>query len=389
VAAKTDDTSSQCNGAKPCNTCTKRNLTCSYAAEHGPPEISGSPTKRRHIDTSPKPNHGIDDAVASTPAQGLVETHQLGGDSQGSKPDDVPQIKPEFGPAKLSAEAHLYHQRHSSEHELELHSRNSTISGPDEETVLYSTTRMLQDQTGRLCKSRETGVCHISALTRSLAVYLGDSATLSYLHLFRYIVETISGPSLFTNDPRKERIVENVVALPPHVRPPCIPPEQRTAEVLVQSFFTNVRALFSVTYLLNPSTKNGQTAGLVEVFDKKSFRASFDSCYSNPLSADPAFLCHLYLIFAIGLVLATPEPDTPDDVVIKRLRSSPFDQAELFFRSAKCLGDPLSGFEDADFWSVQALLLMSVYMLAVSKRNAAYAYHGMTPLLLFLPGGLV
>lgn len=40
------------------------------------------------------------------------------------------------------------------------------------------------------------------------------------------------------------------------------------------------------------------------------------------------------------------------------------------------LADPVSGFEDADFWSVQALILTSLYMLAVSKRNAAYAYHG-------------
>ena len=63
-------------------------------------------------------------------------------------------------------------------------------------------------------------------------------------------------------------------------------------------------------------------------------------------------------------------------MIIKKLRSMQFDQAELFFRSAKCLSDPLTGFEDADFWSVQALVLMSVYMLAVSKRNASYAYHG-------------
>jgi len=74
-----------------------------------------------------------------------------------------------------------------------------------------------------------------------LSVYLGDSATLSYLHLFRYIVETISGPSAFTLDPRKEKIVENVVSLPAHVRPPCMKPDRQTAEVLVDSYFTNVR----------------------------------------------------------------------------------------------------------------------------------------------------
>lgn len=48
----------------------------------------------------------------------------------------------------------------------------------------------------------------------------------------------------------------------------------------------------------------------------------------------------------------------------------------MFFMNAKCLCDPTSGFEDADFWSVQALLLMSLFKLARTKRNAAYAYHG-------------
>ena len=38
--------------------------------------------------------------------------------------------------------------------------------------------------------------------------------------------------------------------------------------------------------------------------------------------------------------------------------------------------DPDSGFEDADFWSIQALSLMTMYMLVVSKRNRAYAYLG-------------
>jgi len=75
-------------------------------------------------------------------------------------------------------------------------------------------------------------------------------------------------------------------------------------------------------------------------------------------------------------VLATPRYGSPEDEIIKRFRSRPYDQAELFFRSAKCFIDPLTGFEDADLWSVQALLLMSVYMLSVSKRNAAWAYHG-------------
>jgi len=78
-------------------------------------------------------------------------------------------------------------------------------------------------------------------------VYLGDSATLSYLHLFRFVVENVSGPSSFTTDPRKGKIVENVVALPPEIRPPCMTPDRRSAEVLVDAYFTNASGPFCHT----------------------------------------------------------------------------------------------------------------------------------------------
>lgn len=119
-----------------------------------------------------------------------------------------------------------------------------------------------------------------------------------------------------------------------------------------------------------------QTNGLIEVFDRKIFNQRLEVCYQNPLAAEPTFLCLLYLVFAIGLVLATPAPGSHDDSVIKNLQTSTADRAEMFFMNAKCLCDPTSGFEDADFWSVQALLLMSLFKLARTKRNAAYAYHG-------------
>ncbi|KAK8124663.1 fungal-specific transcription factor domain-containing protein [Apiospora kogelbergensis] len=82
------------------------------------------------------------------------------------------------------------------------------------------------------------------------------------------------------------------------------------------------------------------------------------------------------MVFAIGLVMARPRPGSPEDSIVERLRSDKkVNRAELFFRNAKSLADPVSGFEDADFWSIQALLLMSLYMLSVSKRNASYAYY--------------
>jgi hypothetical protein len=74
--------------------------------------------------------------------------------------------------------------------------------------------------------------------------------------------------------------------------------------------------------------------------------------------------------------MAAPSPESDEAAVIDKLRSERTNRAELFFRNAKSLADPVTGFEDADFWSIQALLLISLYMLAISKRNASYAYYG-------------
>ncbi|RYP45923.1 hypothetical protein DL768_007791 [Monosporascus sp. mg162] len=151
--------------------------------------------------------------------------------------------------------------------------------------------------------------------------------------------------------------MENAITLQ-DARPTGVLPDRRTADILVDSFFTNTR-------------------GFVQVFNKKSFLESMEECYGDPLSVNSSMLCLLYLVFAIGLVLARPVQGSAEEAVIGKLRSERVSRAELFYRNARVLADPVSGFEDADFWSVQALLLTSLYMLAVSKRNAAYAYHGM------------
>ncbi|KAL1897713.1 hypothetical protein Sste5346_004021 [Sporothrix stenoceras] len=394
-----------CNGTKPCSTCTKKSVTCTYATGVGPgpgtgpgtgssmssrpstddaydgsaASSSASPPKRRHIETS--------SSSASTTDMNLLQHHHhhhrlsnyhTHSDSIASSISSVsslsqPKIEVDAkARLKLKSAPHLssssrswgggrkkevaieletsFLQNHGqpvsaqdsgrppTDGGLEEHTRASSTSGHEEEAILLQTTRMLQDQKGRL-------------------LYIGDSATLSFLHLFRLMVESISGQSSFTIDPRKESIVENVVSLPSYVRPPSMLPDRQTADVLVESFFIN-------------------TSSIVEVFDRRAFLAELERCYANPLMASTHFLCHLFLSFAIGLVMATPDAGTVEANAMRPLLDLPYDQAELFFRTAKVMDDPLEGVEDADFWSVQAQLLMSVYMLAVSKRNAAFTYHG-------------
>lgn len=62
--------------------------------------------------------------------------------------------------------------------------------------------------------------------------------------------------------------------------------------------------------------------------------------------------------------------------ILKRLDGGNINRAEMFYLNATHLNDPVSGFEDGDITSIQALLLITVFMLTVAKRNAAWAYFG-------------
>ncbi|KAI1212946.1 fungal-specific transcription factor domain-containing protein [Annulohypoxylon truncatum] len=172
------------------------------------------------------------------------------------------------------------------------------------------------------------------------------------------IVESVSGPSEFTLDPQRHHILENTIQLPRDIKPTGLLPDRKTADILVDSFFTN-------------------TSGLVDIFNRKDFLRSVDECYKEPLNTNPPLICILNLVFAIGLAIARPINGTDEATIIQKLHAEPTNRAELFYRNAENIYHPVSGFEDADFWSVQALLLMSLYKLVVSKRNASYFYYGM------------
>ncbi|KAI0526254.1 fungal-specific transcription factor domain-containing protein [Xylaria bambusicola] len=330
----------KCNGEKPCNTCTKRHLDCQYTTstlDHsGSQDTFGPPTKRRNIDSSPTMLQSpVEASQGITRRNSSLMSWSQATESGGTSLSETTILKPEHKLVGIGCQA-----LGGVDGDFDRRSKLSNASGAaDEAEVYHPQNRMLQDSTGRL-------------------LYIGDSATLSYLQWIRMIVENISGPSDFTVDPRRHMIMENAISLPQDLRPTGILPDQRTANILINSFFTN-------------------TAGFIEVFNKNIFLKSVDECYNDPLGVTPSLLCLLYLVFAIGLVMAAPYPGSDEAAVIDKLRDESASRAELFFRSAKSLADPVSGFEDADFWSIQALLLMSLYMLAVSKRNASYAYFGM------------
>jgi hypothetical protein len=84
-----------------------------------------------------------------------------------------------------------------------------------------------------------------SVSNMSSEVYIGDSATLSFLQLIRMIVDNVAGPSPFTLDPRRHRIVENTISLPQNIRHTHLLPDRQTANVLVDAYFTNVSSVLA------------------------------------------------------------------------------------------------------------------------------------------------
>ncbi|KAH7135659.1 fungal-specific transcription factor domain-containing protein [Dendryphion nanum] len=338
-----------------------RKFTCIYTERDAPSPSDSRPTKKRALEGSDQDSQTANDfSNQNTPsnndfqspyplhAQGspLAQHHTTSGPSQqhtvtSDVKEELP-IQPSFEGSTAEAAARSLQQFSTgvAEEPTRLLSRGTTVqSGQDEEAVIYTQTRMLQDPTGRL-------------------LYVGDSATLSFLQLLRMMVENVAGSSPFTNDPRRHKIVEGQFSLPPGSRHTHLLPDQRTARVLVDAYFIN-------------------THGFLQIFDRQKFFEELERCYSDPLSTEPFWLCNLNLVFAIGLTLATPLSGSPEALIIDKLRSEHLDRAEVFYLNAKNLNDPITGMEDQDFWSVQALLLMSVYMLAKSKRNTAHALLGM------------
>jgi hypothetical protein len=335
----------------------QRKFTCIYT-DRDPASPDGRPSaKRRAVEDGDPDSPSVNDnSTSDTPSNGQTHPSPLSPRRRSStsqrlpaprlnslpvkqetpfkSPAARPTIELTGGPVQLPTSNTNGEQRHANP------SRATTAnSGGEEEAVIYSQSRMLQDPTGRV-------------------LYIGDSATLSFLQLLRMMVETVAGPSPFTNDPRRHKIVEGQYSLPAGYRPTLLLPDLQTALVLVEAFFIN-------------------THGLLQVFERDTFLENVDRCYTDPLSIESSFLCLLNLVFAIGLTMATPLSGSSEALIIDKLRSEHLDRAEVFYLNAKSLNDPMTGLEDQDFWAIQALLLMAVYMLAKSKRNTAFALLGM------------
>jgi hypothetical protein len=120
-----------------------------------------------------------------------------------------------------------------------------------------------QSKAPAVCYKMVTGVCVSSLCSRSLRgnslmwrlVYVGDSASLSFLQSIRRLVEGSLGTSAFTMDSNRHKIVEASISTPPGYRHTYALPDLEAARYLTDSFFDNVsrasrhsQALAELTY---------------------------------------------------------------------------------------------------------------------------------------------
>ncbi|KIM99984.1 hypothetical protein OIDMADRAFT_70834, partial [Oidiodendron maius Zn] len=211
---------------------------------------------------------------------------------------------------------------------------------PEDEAPIENPGRLLQDNMGRM-------------------LYLGDSATLSFLHSIRRLVANSLGPSPFTMDSSRYKILEAAISIPPSCQLNYALPDPEAAQYLVGSFFASI-------------------AGLFEIFDKSEFTAKVLDTYSRPLDASPQWLCHLNLVFAIGLQICKDITTLTavETCIMQRLEGKTVNRAEIFYITAKEFKDPVLAIEGGEISDIQSLLLTTIYMLASSKRNAAWGYLG-------------
>ncbi|KMU83742.1 hypothetical protein CIHG_01525 [Coccidioides immitis H538.4] len=304
----------KCNGLQPCATCSAKSLPCLYAS------VSSEPRRHTLNEQRPLPPFSLGASGVGTAAANHYASRTLSG-----YPAITPRPYGEAQGAPIQANSSLFY--------------SAPLQDPNEEEHLSEASRMLQDGRGRL-------------------LYLGDSASLSYLDTIRRLVEKTVGVSDFTSDPHKHSLLELPIST--GLKPTHVLPDREAAEFLLDSFFSN-------------------TVGVIQVLDRDAFINEVATIYSNPLSVEQSRLCLLNLVFAVGLQMSQSSVahNFRESQILKRLGSDLTERAKIFYLNAAHLNDPVSGFEDGDITSIQALLLITLFMLTIAKRNAAWAYFGM------------
>lgn len=183
---------------------------------------------------------------------------------------------------------------------------------------------------------------------RGLFMFIGDAANLSFLGVVRRIVSDLLGSCQFASDPLRHFLVEEIPGrganwLVEMVQRPPQRPEPDDARYLALWYR---RATSCVLDSFDETELSGSLSqwldGARDVFEPEGMSAVF------------------FLIFAIG---AQSCPEDRDDI------------AERYFNYGRFL-TVSNIMESPNIATIRANVLITIYLLAASRRNAAYMYLG-------------
>jgi hypothetical protein len=168
-------------------------------------------------------------------------------------------------------------------------------------------------------------------------MYIGDSASLSFLQSVRRVVMSSIGRCEFTEDNSRHSMLEAFQSNPSTQSGPLVtPPSNEEAQRLARQFVL-------------------ATSPLLDLFDLEEFHPRLANWVANPAGDEDTVSSIFYLVLAIGAQVS----DLDQTV------------AEQYFGSGRQLA--FSAFQETpSIHTIQSYILVSMYMLGACRRNGAF-----------------
>ncbi|KAJ5114558.1 hypothetical protein NUU61_000317 [Penicillium alfredii] len=220
------------------------------------------------------------------------------------------------------------------------------VPSPQRETAMDRLLNSLEDrgmnldQQARVEKEGTAPVPKVARLLRDgqgKFMYIGDSASLSFLQSVRRIVSSSIGRCDFTEDNSRHSMLEAFQNNPNTQPGPLVPPPSNDeAQRLARQ------------YML-------ATSPLLDLFDLEEFHPRLANWVGNPTGDEDTVSSMFYLVLAIGAQVSDINQTL----------------AEQYFGSGRQLA--FSAFQETpSIHTIQSYVLVSMYMLGACRRNGAF-----------------
>lgn len=220
------------------------------------------------------------------------------------------------------------------------------VPSPQRETAMDRLLNSLEDQGMNMehqVKDEKEGTAPVPKVARLLRdgqgkfMYIGDSASLSFLQSVRRVVISSIGRCEFTEDDSRHSMLEAFQNNPGNQPSGLVePPTNEEAQRLARQFVL-------------------ATSPLLDLFDLQEFHPRLANWVANPSGDEDTVSSIFYLVLAIGAQVS----DLDQTV------------AEKYFGSGRQLA--FSAFQETpSIHTIQSYILVSMYMLGACRRNGAF-----------------